>query len=349
MSALQGNSKRRRIWVLGLCASLVVCGCKSREGGGEDFTPESKLDATPAGVPPGQTGSPADALPSTGAGSYPAIFPIGAMTAVPPKVSPPEGAPSEKAVAAALSEALGATGKVSFAEHQGDGALGVLTYLARIIEEEGAPRQALVLVGVEFAPPVGIPNDPAWVYGLTLVRELRDEPPGPGERILGDAPVTSVEALVDEVIGELAGSIAEDVTIRHAADDALAGLMRPSGALLQEPAAMSALRRVARIPGAPMDDAVRAYLAHESPKVVSVAAAMVVARDDRTAGPAMVDAATTLSANRHFEAFVSVLTLMGDIGGEEVRQYLQAVSEGHSIQEVREVAAETLTRARRRR
>jgi len=246
------------------------------------------------------------------------------MTAVPPKVAPPEGAPDEKAVAASLSQALQATGKVSFPENQGDGALGVLTYLARVIEEEGAPRQALVLVGVEFAPPVGIPAEPAWVYGLTLVRELRDEPPGPDENVIGDPPVTSVAALVDEAIADLAVALAEDVTVRHAGDDALAGLMRPSGELLREPAAMSALRRVARVQGKPMDDAVRAYLGHESPQVVSVAAAMVVARDDRTAGPAMVEAAATLSANRHLEQFVSVLTLMGDIGGEEVEQYLQA-------------------------
>lgn len=95
-------------------------------------------------------------------------------------------------------------------------------------------------------------------------------------------------------------------------------------------------------------DAVRPYLAAErSPGLRLAACATLVSLGDQKSRSEILAVAEDFSRDRNPQ-FVPMLHILGDLGGEEVTTYLQAVADGHAAPAVRAVAQEVLNKPRER-
>ena len=177
-----------------------------------------------------------------------------------------------------------------------------------------------------------------------LVRQL-DEPERGRSLAQGVKTSPSVEALVQEGVQRCARSLRGQWRLGLAKDQEVAGLLAQG---LEGAAAQLALERARERQIKDAALAARAYLEREEPSLVLAAAGAIVALGDAQAGPALVEAATRLSAAGNLRDLRAMIYLLGEQGGPQVLAYLEAVRSGHPEPELQRSAAQALTRARQR-
>ena len=157
---------------------------------------------------------------------------------------------------------------------------------------------------------------------------------------------TPLQDRAHQALDALAHAIDQDHwVLTHTPGQILAGLEQRGDTLLPEEAAIRAMRRVREIAKSdpakkPQVTAVlRRYLEHPQTRVVIAAAGALVLLKDRSSQTALIDAATTLNGQADFPSYLTLLTLMGDLGGEQIAKYVEIVAQGHEYPSVQREAA----------
>lgn len=169
------------------------------------------------------------------------------------------------------------------------------------------------------------------------------------EQDLGEHPgverVDSLEKLTAAATTTCASSLDGQLRLARASDEELPKLLEEG---LVGAAAQIGLQRAREANNPAAAKPARAYLSHHNPQLVLAAAGALVQLKDKEAAAPMIEAATQLSAANNLRDLRALLYLLGELGGQQVIPYLEAVATGHANPEIKESAAQALATARKK-
>lgn len=234
-----------------------------------------------------------------------------------------EGAPKPEEVEKRLVDALYATDP--FAADGARALEGTVTYDVKSLPDEGGTE--VVMFGALNSPDA---NFNAGVNNQSTDEQWKNLP-------LAEMVHGAIDQFTSQIITQarvVGGDAATLLAILENEEE-------PEPARLMAIQEMRERKLVQDIP------ALRKYLQSGTPeKLRLAAAAALVSLGDTESRTEILEVAEELSRERD-PRYVPMLHILGDLGGDEVITYLEAVAEGHAAPAVRDVAAEALNKARR--
>lgn len=256
----------------------------------------------------------------------------GVEVAVAPGMAPPTWAPGAAELREQVLAQLQESDALALDESATEAPVARILYGAATITPPNAQPHTIVGARLELARGSG-----ANVYERMQAEAEDAEPDDEARRARLEGQVSAaVEAA------------ARDLEVARASDERVVEMLTEQGQEMPREAAVRAIGRARAWAGqdparrARAAAALRPQLERELPQVVVPAAAALVALEDRDSERALVEAASRMSEQNQPRAYVALLTQMGQLGGEEIRRYLQTVHEGHENEQVRQLAGEAL-------